>query len=208
MNALPSLKKDWVLTQAAFDKLLACLDSDRNCAAQQYEAIRESLIMFFENRGSYSPEDHADDTINRVARRLDEGQQIYAVNPATYFYGVARNVLKELWEAPERLSPRADELPPHGVVSIRSDDPKQDDEKRRELELRLECLEGCLERLPRETQQLIIRYYREESGAKIDNRKQLARQLGISLNALRNKTLRIREKLEGCVSSCLKHTDS
>lgn len=89
MDGLPSLKKEWVLTREAFDKLLACLDRDRERAAEKYEEIRNALITFFEHRGCLSPQEYADETINRVARRLSEGKEIYANNAASYFYGVA-----------------------------------------------------------------------------------------------------------------------
>jgi hypothetical protein len=41
------MKKDWVLTQDAFDKLLNWLDSDRERAGQKYETIRLRLIKIF-----------------------------------------------------------------------------------------------------------------------------------------------------------------
>jgi RNA polymerase sigma factor (sigma-70 family) len=208
MDAQTSLKKDWVLTREAFDKLLACLDPDRDRAAEKYEAIRESLIIFFEHRRSYSPEDLADETINRVARKLDEGQQIYTGNPASYFYGVARNLIKEQWQATAQPSPKDGSLSPGKEISVGSDDSKQDEVKRQEIELRLECLERCLGKLPKRTQELVIRYYQGESGAKINNRNQLARELGISRNALNNRVLRIRVKMEDCVQDCLKKISS
>ena len=90
-----SRKKDWVLTKEALDKLLACLDQNREQAASRYEIIRRKLMKYFECRGCCSPEDLADETINRVARRIYEGKEIWTSEPANYFYGVARNVLKE-----------------------------------------------------------------------------------------------------------------
>ena len=100
MESPISLKKNWVLTQDAFDVLLARLDRNQERAGQKYEHVRHALITFFESRGSASPEDHADDTINRVARRLVEGSEIPVDKLPGYFYGVARNVLKEYWGLP------------------------------------------------------------------------------------------------------------
>ncbi len=74
MDGLPSLKKEWALTPEAFDTLLACLDRDRDRAAEKYEEIRNALITFFEHRGCLSPEEYADETINRVARRISEAK--------------------------------------------------------------------------------------------------------------------------------------
>ena len=98
------VKKDWVLTQQAFDKLLACLNQDRTRAAERYEKIRRKLITFFEGRGCLHAEDLTDDTINRVARRLSEGTEIYSDDPTNFFFGVARRVLQEYWDGQSRKS--------------------------------------------------------------------------------------------------------
>ena len=42
------------------------------------------------------PEDCADETIDRVARRLAGGERIRTGDPISYFRGVARNVWHEL----------------------------------------------------------------------------------------------------------------
>ena len=45
-------KKDWELTQEAFDQLLNLLDHDRELAAEKYERLRRRLLRVFEWRGS------------------------------------------------------------------------------------------------------------------------------------------------------------
>ena len=193
------------LTQDAFDALLARLDDDRERAGEKYEHIRHGLITFFECRRSPSPEDLADDTINRVARRLLEGTDIYVENPASYFYGVARNVLKESWESPARASVSTESVPPvkHAADAGRLHELRAE----RDLEeRRLDCLERCLHGLAPRDRELISGYYQGEMGVKIQNRKSLAGALGIPLNALRIRALRIREKLEGCVERCMEES--
>src|SRR5215216_8153127 len=88
MQAAPAPRRKWALTQEAFDKLLTALGEDQESAAEKYLEIRSNLVRFFEWRGCPFPEDHADETINRVARRLFEGEQIE--NPSGYCMGVAR----------------------------------------------------------------------------------------------------------------------
>jgi RNA polymerase sigma factor (sigma-70 family) len=198
-----SLKRDWVLNQEALDALLASLDPDRERAGTRYEQVRHGLITFFECRGSATPEDHADDTINRVARRLREGQSIQAEKPESYFYGVARNVLREHWEARARGP-----IPLEGQsgAALQSADPRQHEEQwseRQSKERRLDCLERCLEECAPKERELVRQYYQGESGVKIANRRRLAETLGIQINALRIRALRIREKLEECVTRCL-----
>jgi DNA-directed RNA polymerase specialized sigma24 family protein len=90
METLPSRKKAWDLTRESFEKFLALLDADRELAAEEYEQIRRKLVKIFQWRGSTSPEDHADETINRVARKIEEGETIR--NLRSYVGGVARLV--------------------------------------------------------------------------------------------------------------------
>src|SRR5260370_18732337 len=76
------------LTAETFTKLLDRLDADREGAAEKYEDLRRTLTRFFEWRGAPFPDEHTDETFNRVARRLDEGVKIK--NIGGYCYQVAR----------------------------------------------------------------------------------------------------------------------
>ena len=69
------MNKNWSLSQEAFDALLDWLDSDREQAGIKYEQIRSRLIKIFTGRGCVDPEDLADETINRVTRKLKEIQE-------------------------------------------------------------------------------------------------------------------------------------
>lgn len=84
------LKSEWVLTQAAFDGFLATLDRDRDKAGEKYEYIRLKLLKYFQWCGSDVHDIDADETINRVTRRIYEGQDVY--NLTGYIYGVAKLV--------------------------------------------------------------------------------------------------------------------
>jgi RNA polymerase sigma factor (sigma-70 family) len=202
-DASPPQTKKWSLTQRAFENMLARLDSDRERAGEKYELIRQKLITFFEHRACKFPDDYADETINRVARRLDEGKEIHTSDPASYFFGVARNVVKESWiEGRQTVSLAPDESLLLGASSQNPDKAREFEAERNEDEQQLECLERCLEELPKESRELITRYYDGEQGIKIRKRKQLAKGLGISLKALGLRALRIREKLEDCVQDC------
>ena len=190
-----ALKKDWTLTKEAFERLLDSLDANRERAGEKYENVRRKLIEFFEARGSNSPLDHADETINRVARRLDEGESVQDLN--AYFYGVARLLLKETLRGRGR-EPNALDL----ELPIATDD-EEHERRRQQEERRLECFETCLSKLPAASRVLIVEYYREEKGLKIEQRKRQADALNVSLNALRLRACRIRGELGACVNSCL-----
>jgi len=200
---LASTRKNWVLTGDAFALLLRFLDQDGVRAAEKYEQLRQMLITFFEFRNLRDSDQLADETINRVARRLAEGEQINA-GPNTYFYAVARNVWREQIAKPY-LGLSVDELPPTALA----DDPAVESARTAasaERERRLECLEHCLEELPEESRELVINYYRGEKSYRIDARKELAGRLRIQPNALRIRVCRLRDRLEQCVRSCLERS--
>ena len=199
------LKKDWVLTQEAFDQLLTRLDRDRQQAAERYEVLREMLITFFEFRGALAPEEETDETLNRVARKIAEGQQITASSIETYAYAVARNVWREYLAQPQRLI-AVDDLTNDQLAKQNSDERSTLSADQELLERRLECLESCLETLSPEHRALIMSYYEGESKVKIQNRKKLANALGMPINALRIRASRLRDRLEACVNNCLKQS--
>jgi DNA-directed RNA polymerase specialized sigma24 family protein len=183
----------WVLDETAFERLLAWLDPVRERAGQRYEDIRLRLIKIFTCRGCHESEDLADETINRVARKLEEVAETYEGDRALYFYGVAHKVyLEYLRKRPARVAV----LPPPAP-------PERSEKERAADEREYECLERCMSRLPAGNRDLVLEYYREEKREKIEHRKLLAAQLGIGLNALRIRACRIRETLYRCVQACL-----
>jgi len=178
--------KRWELDQGAFDKLLAWLNPDPEQAGRKYEEIRSRLIKIFTSRGCTVPEDLADETFNRVAKKVPEIAGTYVGDRTLYFYRVAHNIHLEY------VRKKADPIPPPAA------------EHPAELELQYECLEQCIQQLPPRSRELILQYYCEEKQAKIDSRKSLAQRLGIALNALRIQAHRIRTSLEECVMDCLR----
>src|SRR4026209_1657872 len=87
------------LTAEAFASLLNLLGTDRERAGARYEDLRRTLIRFFEWRGAPFPEEHADETFDRVARRLDEGVDVK--NVGAYCYTVAKLGLLGTRKGPE-----------------------------------------------------------------------------------------------------------
>ncbi len=185
----------WGLTEDALGKLLAALDGDRERAGEKYEQLRRGLVYFFECRGCTFPEDHADETINRVARKLAGGEEIR--DPFSYVYGVARLLLLEVFKRRDRERAAFAHLPAPVVAA-------HDGEEDEEAEAQLRCLRRCLDSLPAESRVFIMSYYQGEKRAKIASRQRLAEALKIPPNALRLRARRVREKLETCVAHCLK----
>ena len=176
------------LTQERFDRLLEWLDTDRDAAALTYEKIRLRIIRIFASRGCCDAETLGDETIDRVAAKVDWLILNYVGDPMLYFYGVGQNVYKES----VRKKSRPDVPPPAlGPTDFE------------EHEQQLECLDTCMENLSEDNASLAIRYYKGEKQAKIYHRKQLAAELGITLDALRIRAHRIRLELRKCVLHCL-----
>ena len=189
----PSVSRtEWTLTEEAFAKFLACLDPDKDRAGETYEILRLMLVKFFDWRGAHFPEECVDETIDRVARKIDCGEVVRDIR--TYCHGVARMILLEARRHPDNKRTSLDELI---AVDLASPAPEEPD-------LRLQCFEHCLNELPIESRLLIMEYYRDEGRGRIDNRQSLAEKLGIPIDALRSRAQRLRNRLEKCVNRCTK----
>ena len=149
-------------------------------------------MLFRSWSGAIEPDSEADETINRVARRIEEGATVY--NLPAYIHGVAKLVRAESLKSPMRKQYVLEEA--HGVQASPIDDHFDASERRM-------CLNQCLQHIPEESREIIIEYYQEEKTRKIECRKELAARLGITLNALRINAHRIRMILERCLRECL-----
>jgi len=187
-------EKGWALSADSFNRLLDGLHPDRDQAGYEYEHLRRVLVTFFDWRGCAFPEELADETFNRVARRMEEGELIR--NLPDYCYGVARRLALEILP---KQSKQEDEPPEFEHLSA----PEEDLEERRSREQLYECFEYCLKQLSPENQELVIQYYQTEKRAKIDNRIALANKMGVSLNVLRVRVYRLRATLEESINKCL-----
>jgi DNA-directed RNA polymerase specialized sigma24 family protein len=183
--------KQWTLSQSSFDNFLTVLDPmNRERAGQKYEALRTRLVKFFEWRACQFADDLADETLDRVMKKTDAGEPIK--DHLNYAYGVARLVYLETLKQQNKQQAAVISMP------VKNAAPEAD-----EADSRLDCLEICLRQLSEDSRLMILHYYRDDKQAKIDYRKKLAEKFGLSPNALRIKTLRIRARLEECVFKCL-----
>ena len=115
------------LTPQAFDGLLALLGSDRDQAAARYLEIRRNLVRLFEWRGCSTPEEYADETINRCARKIGDGEVIR--DPGTYCVGIARMLLLEMSRDRALQARTLDEAPEPHVIPDEPDDHDQEEER-------------------------------------------------------------------------------
>jgi DNA-directed RNA polymerase specialized sigma24 family protein len=181
-----------VLTGGAFERFLSCLDADIEHAGEKYEAIRRKLVKYFDWRGAHFPEECADETLDRVVRKLEAGETIRDI--PTYCHGIARLVFLETLKKPDNRRVGLDEL-----SSVAAPPALREDEGAKQ-----DCFARCLGGLPVESRQLLLQYYQDELREKINNRQAMADSLRIPLNALRSRVQRLRDKLERCITDCLK----
>jgi RNA polymerase sigma factor (sigma-70 family) len=189
----------WILTQRAFDNFLLNLDTDRNKAGEKYELIRLKVRKYFEWHGAFGSEELTDDVITRLVRRMDEGEEIQNLSP--YIYGIARLRMLEYKRENKRREVTLNDLAILLPVSEAARDEEENDEL--QLEIREECFQHCLAKLPEEHRQLLIKYYGTRHTAGVQQRRRhLAETLGIPTNGLRMRIFRIKNKLEKCVKRC------
>src|SRR5262249_1688335 len=162
-------------------------DSDES--AEEYIKLQRRLIIFFESQRPFMAEDLADQTLDRVMRILDEGEKKIE-DIRSFTLGVARNILRETWKKP----------PPEPLPESHSNRPSpvtpnhnSGDNSPGLAELRYECCQKCLaENFSDGDRNLLIGYYQHEGRARIEHHRVLARELGVSENALRIRACRLR----------------
>ena len=180
---------DRTLSSAGFARLLDRLSNDRDRGAEAYERLRRALVKYFDWRGAGQPDACADETIDRLARKLEDGTAVEDV--ASYARGIARMVLLEIQRRPVPAS--LDDYPDLAIAAAASD----------AAERRHACLERCLGELPADSRVLVVDYYVGDRTEKIANRRRLADELRVTDNALRSRVQRLRERLETCLHDCV-----
>ena len=118
-----------------------CLGDDREMAGMEYEKIRRRLTTIFASRGCRVPEELADETIDRVSRRVADIQDSYSGNKVLYFLGVANNVHHEYLKRPL--------LPEPAPASMAGSE---------DQERTYGCLDRCIGKLTERSQYLISQY--------------------------------------------------
>jgi DNA-directed RNA polymerase specialized sigma24 family protein len=172
--------------------LLAHLDASPDRAGALYNRHRQRLVQYFAWERARDPEALADDVLDRVARRLYEGEVIPHVG--AYSLGVARLVMLEERRRAEQVGATLREY------SRQTQPPRAADAG--DTQRALGCLDRCLADLSHDRRALILEYYGGDPPTRIATRQRLGERLGLQPNALRNRALRLRENLERCVARC------
>jgi DNA-directed RNA polymerase specialized sigma24 family protein len=184
----PRTEGERVSESSPWRALLHLLDSDPDRANDAYTALRQRLIGVFRWRALPLAEDLADEVFDRVVARLAEGEQIRSVG--AFVIGVANRLAMEASRRTARHAP-LDETPDTAQAAEPRDEASD-----------VVRLERCLDELPAPTRELLIRYHGDSGRAGIAQRKRLAENLGIGLNALRIRVHRLRGRLQECLDRC------
>jgi DNA-directed RNA polymerase specialized sigma24 family protein len=181
---------------AGLELLLTALDAEPLIAAEKYETLRLKITKILCWKGC--PESRsdalADEALDRISEKLVKGEDVRNVD--SYAAGIVRFVYLE-YSRRNFVDAVGDHLP---EVSVDTGPTSFDEE-----DTRMTCLRACLfEVAPEEDdRRLIVRYYDAEPSAKNkNNRKALAEELGLSVNALKVRACRLRAKLERCINEC------
>ncbi len=157
------------------------------------------MIVFFRLYVPAEAETLTDRALDRVARKLMEGTEI--ANLLHFTLGVSRMILVE------SRSRRSRELRAQegyaGMIEPPATPPDigEFDEEEARLQERVRALRECLAQLGDHATYVILTYYDSNGSERISRRQRLAAELGLSLNALRNRALRLRDMLERSLAS-------
>jgi DNA-directed RNA polymerase specialized sigma24 family protein len=197
MPSATSSARRWILTRRALVGLLSSLNPDEERAAIAYERLRHKLIIFFSGRGCASAEDCADETLDRLSRRIENGETIRDLG--RFAQGVARLVLSESRRSERRhrqaLSQAAGVQPRAASSATREETYTSD--------AALDCLRRCAAQLAAGDRELAVVYYQDSGRDQQHRRQELAARLGISVAALRLRAFRMRRVLQKCTRDCL-----
>lgn len=190
-------QKDWSAEHGAFRRFLNWLDQGVDSGGRKYIEMRGRLVRYFDRKNCLAPDEMADETLQRVSRRLSEEGEIRDASPAHYCHIVAKFVFLEYQRSPSRSQVSLETVP-----DLCGDAASPTAATVEEQGIRLNCLEACLQKLPSDRRDLILEYYRDERRSKIVRRRRMADGLGVTMNALTIRACRIRERLEQCVRTC------
>lgn len=171
--------------KAAFERFLTALSTDPEVAPGVYQELRDRLVRYFKLRGLIQADEAADETIDRVVKKIGDGSEFDSVIP--FCFGVARLVTLEYYRKQRneagalRMMARR-----HEVIHDADEDIIES------------YLKDCLAELTPENRLLVLKYYNFK-GKHAKDREPLAAEYGLTLNHLRVKIYRIKRIISKCI---------
>jgi DNA-directed RNA polymerase specialized sigma24 family protein len=164
-----------------FQSFLDWIEPDRNIQAEAYIRLHSHLIVHFASKGCHIPEDLADQTIVRVTGQMPGLPERYVGEaPGKYIYKVGKNLIRDYFSnGPVPMPPNA-HFTDHQMLDV---------------------LDHCLNLLPPDKRNLVLKYHSKRGKAGIRMRQQMADKQGITINALRIRFNRISASLKKCINA-------
>ena len=164
--------------------LLALLDPDPARAEERLADLQRQLRRFLE-WDCRDPQDGVQEVFARGLRRMREGVDTMEKGPSAYFFGIARNLIREGWKPKNR---REQQLEPEDWSARAS--------TARDIERTEAAIEmgQALNQLSPPDRTFIVRYAEEGP-------EDLARELGRTVDNVRVMAFRIRERLRSTRAS-------
>ena len=183
-------------TPEQFQQFLLWLHPEMEQAAQRHETIRGGLYRFFAQRNYYDPDYLVDVTLCRVIAKIETMELRENVTQTGYIRGFAENVYREALRhnKEEQLDPDSDQ---NKFIQPESPDYSVQEQE-------TSCLHECLAKLKLEDRELLQKYYAPNRDRKESSRQRMAEEMGLTIDNLRVKVMRRREKLRTCISGCRK----
>ena len=188
------------LGDRGFELFLTWLDLDREKAAKEHLRLHTVLTKHFLAQGCIEPEDLADATMDRVCTILLAGKDLSAHNREAYLKRVAYYIQYEYWRARKPIVTLADDGSSlrDGWQSSYFDFNEKENDEHFHL-----CLDECLDELLPEERLFLLEYYSQEKRGKIDARDRMAKGLGISNGALRQRKSKLLARVRRCALRCI-----
>jgi hypothetical protein len=190
------------LTEADFERLFGFLDADVKRASAKYDQIRLRLNKLFTWRDCAPARTFADQAIERVVRKVNEGEHRVA-EPFQFFYSTAMGIVQEqaAARAAETAAKPADAPLPLDEFDTPLQRPSKDPVMLAEARKRLPYVQGYLDDLLPKYRRLLTEYHRRTTSVR--RRDELAQANAAPLSALRLRVHRLRNAIERAVSADL-----
>jgi hypothetical protein len=198
-------RQDLEASERVSRQFLDWLDEGSNSDGQRYLEVRHRLEHYFDRKNCVEPGELADETLNRVAKKLEASGELTDVGPLQYCYVHAKYVFLETLSAQKRAPfhrPLNGSNPTNASgqvgTSLQTDSTSESKTKI------AACLDDGLKNLSSADRDLFVDYYRGKQPDKAERRAALATRLGVTANALSIRACRVRQKLETCIQASLK----
>ena len=160
--------------------LLAVVDAQS--PGRAYKHLHDKLVRCFRIRGADEPEELADLTFDRVARKLSR-EPLTLHHPVGYLMAVARLVWLERVKLEVLRRRRLERREAEHQIDV------DDDAERRFI---LRC---CLAELSTDNRAVLLGYYEGYREGRLASRQALTQRLGVSVTALRMRLSRLRTQV-------------